>query len=194
MTDPVSSYGGLRFWDNFAEYGFCTMLRVEQLRDFGTCLAPLHAFLFLQGLETLSLRMDAHVANALALARHLSEHPGVAWVSYAGLPDSPHHELAGKYLPRGPGAVFSFGVKGGRDAGRAFIEGVELASHLANIGDTRTLVIHPASTTHQQLSDEALVAAGVGPDLIRVSVGIEDVDDIIWDFDRALDIAAKIDG
>ena len=191
MTEPVASYGGLRFWDNFAEYGFCTMLRVEQLRDFGTCLAPLHAFLFLQGLETLALRMDMHVANALGLARHLVTHPGIAWVRYAGLEDSPYHGLARKYLPKGPGAVFSFGVRGGREAGRAFIEGVELASHLANIGDTRTLVIHPASTTHQQLSDEALEAAGVGPDLIRVSVGIEDLDDIIWDFDRALDLAAK---
>jgi O-acetylhomoserine (thiol)-lyase len=194
MTEPVVSYGGLRFWDNFAEYGFCTMLRVEQLRDFGTCLAPLHAFLFLQGLETLSLRMDTHVANALALSRHLAAHPGVAWVSYAGLPDSPYHGLAQKYFPKGAGAVFSFGVRGGREAGRAFIEGVELASHLANIGDTRTLVIHPASTTHQQLSDEALVAAGVGPDLIRVSVGIEELDDIVWDFGRALDIAAKVAG
>jgi O-acetylhomoserine (thiol)-lyase len=191
MTEPVASYGGLRFWDNFAEYGFCTMLRVEQLRDFGTCLAPLHAFLFLQGLETLALRMDTHVANALALARHLSEHRGVAWVSYAGLPDSPYHGLAREYLPKGPGAVFSFGVRGGRDAGRAFIEGVELASHLANIGDTRTLVIHPASTTHQQLSDEALASAGVAADLIRVSVGIEELEDIVWDFDRALDHAAK---
>jgi O-acetylhomoserine (thiol)-lyase len=194
MTDPIASYGGLRFWDNFAEYGFCTMLRVEQLRDFGCCLAPLHAFLFLQGLETLSLRMDAHVANAVALAQHLSQHPAVAWVSYAGLPASPYHRLAQEYLPKGPGAVFAFGVRGGRDAGRAFIEGVELASHLANIGDTRTLVIHPGSTTHQQLSDEALVAAGVGPDLIRVSVGIEEIDDIIWDFDRALDVAAKAAG
>ncbi len=192
MTEPVASYGGLRFWDNFAEYGFCTMLRVEQLRDFGTCLAPLHAFLFLQGLETLALRMDAHVANALGLARHLADHPSVAWVAYSGLPESPSHQLARRYLPKGSGAVFSFGVRGGREAGRAFIEALELASHLANIGDTRTLVIHPASTTHQQLSDEALAAAGVGPDMVRVSVGIEDLDDIVWDFDRALDVAAKV--
>jgi O-acetylhomoserine (thiol)-lyase len=191
MTEPVASYGGLRFWDNFAEYGFCTLLRVEQLRDFGPCLAPFNAFLLLQGLETLSLRMKAHVANALALAEHLSRHPAVAWVSYAGLADSPYHGLARRYLPGGPGAVFAFGVHGGRDAGRVFIENVELASHLANVGDTRTLVIHPASTTHQQLSDDALVAAGVGPDLVRVSVGIEDVDDIIWDFDQALQVAAK---
>ena len=163
MTEPVPSYGGLRFWDNFAEYGFCTQLRVEQLRDFGPALAPLNAFLLLQGLETLPLRMDAHVANALGLAEHLSSHPAVAWVSYAGLSASPYHALARRYLPRGPGAVFSFGVKGGREAGQAFVEAVELASHLANIGDTRTLVIHPASTTHRQLSDEALAAAGVAP-------------------------------
>jgi O-acetylhomoserine (thiol)-lyase len=191
MTEPVASYGGLRFWDNFAEYGFCTQLRVEQLRDFGACLAPLNAFLLLQGLETLSLRMDAHVVNALGLARYLAEHPAVAWVSYAGLDSSPYHLLAQRYLPRGPGAVFSFGINGGRVAGQSFVEAVELASHLANIGDTRTLVIHPASTTHRQLSDGALAAAGVGADLIRVSVGIEDLDDIIWDFDRALTVATK---
>jgi O-acetylhomoserine (thiol)-lyase len=191
MTEPVPSYGGLRYWDNFGEYGFCTQLRVEQLRDFGTCLAPLNAFLLLQGLETLSLRMEAHVANALGLAQHLAAHPAVAWVSYAGLDSSPHHALARRYLPRGPGAVFAFGIEGGREAGETFVESVDLASHLANIGDTRTLVIHPASTTHRQLSDQALVAAGVRPDLVRVSVGIEDLDDIIWDFERALEAAVK---
>ena len=191
MTEPVASYGGLRFWENFGEYGFCTKVRVEQLRDFGACLSPFNAFLFLQGLETLALRMDAHVANAQAVAEHLAAHPDVAWVSYAGLPSSPSHALARKYLPKGPGAVFAFGVRGGRDAGRAFIESVELCSHLANIGDTRTLVIHPASTTHQQLSDEALEAAGVPADLVRISVGIEDVDDIVWDLDQAIAAAAK---
>ena len=191
MTEPVPSYGGLRYWDNFAEYGFCTQLRVEQLRDFGPSLAPFNAFLLLQGLETLSLRMDAHVANAFGLAEYLSGHPAVAWVSYAGLRTSPYQGLARRYLPLGPGAVFSFGVKGGREAGQAFVEATELASHLANIGDTRTLVIHPASTTHRQLSDEALAAAGVAPDLVRVSVGIEDLDDILWDFDRALTTASK---
>jgi O-acetylhomoserine (thiol)-lyase len=191
MTEPVASYGGLRYWDNFAEYGFCTQLRVEQLRDFGPALAPLNAFLLLQGLETLPLRMDAHIANALGLAEHLSAHPVVSWVSYAGLSESPYHALAKRYLPRGPGAVFSFGVKGGREVGQAFVESTELASHLANIGDTRTLVIHPASTTHRQLSDEALAAAGVDADLVRVSVGIEDLDDILWDFDRALTSASK---
>jgi O-acetylhomoserine (thiol)-lyase len=191
MTEEVASYGGLRFWDNFGEYGFCTQLRVVQLRDFGTCLAPLNAFLFLQGLETLSLRMDAHVANAKALAEHLEAHEAVSWVSYAGLPSSPYHQLAQRYLPAGPGAVLAFGIKGGREAGQTFVESVELSSHLANIGDTRTLVIHPASTTHRQLSEDALLAAGVGPDLIRVSVGIEDIDDIIWDFDQALASASK---
>jgi len=188
MTEPIASYGGLRFWENFAEYGFCTKLRVEQLRDFGTALSPFNAFLLLQGLETLALRMDAHVANAKAVAAHLSGHPAVSWVAYAGLEGSPWESLAARYLPRGAGAVLSFGVRGGRDAGRAFIEAVELCSHLANVGDTRTLVIHPASTTHQQLSEDGLAAAGVPPDLIRISVGIEDLDDIVWDLDQALAI------
>ena len=192
MTEPVESYGGLRFWENFGEYAFCTKVRVEQLRDLGPAMSPFSAFLLLQGLETLALRMEAHVANAQNLAAWLAQHPAVSWVRYAGLPDSPYHHLARRYLPKGPGAVFSFGVKGGRGAGAAFIEGVEVASHLANIGDTKTLVIHPASTTHQQLSDEALLACGVPPDLIRISVGIEDLDDICWDLDRALTKAAGL--
>src|SRR5579862_6990346 len=191
MTEPVASYGGLRFWENFGEYGFCTKVRVEQLRDFGACLSPFNAFLLLQGLETLALRMDAHVTNARAVAEHLAAHPAVSWVSYPGLASSPSHALAERYLPAGPGAVFAFGVRGGRSAGRAFIESVELCSHLANVGDTRTLVIHPASTTHQQLADEALEAAGVPADLIRISVGIEDLDNILWDLDQALAAATK---
>jgi len=182
----VASYGGLRFWENFGEYAFCTKVRVEQLRDMGASMSPFSAFLLLSGLETLALRMETHVANAAVVARWLEEHPAVSWVRYAGLASSPFHDLAQRYLPKGPGAVFSFGVNGGRDAGRVFIESLEVASHLANIGDTRTLVIHPASTTHQQLSDEALVACGVSPDLIRISVGIEDVDDILFDLDQAL--------
>jgi O-acetylhomoserine (thiol)-lyase len=186
FTDPVPSYGGLRFWENFGEYAFCTKLRVEQLRDMGAAMSPFSAFLLLSGLETLALRMEQHVANAARVASWLEEHPAVSWVRYAGLPSSPSHELAQRYMPKGPGAVFSFGVEGGRDAGRVFIEALEVCSHLANIGDTRTLVIHPASTTHQQLSDEALVACGVSPDLIRISVGIEDVDDILYDLDQAL--------
>jgi O-acetylhomoserine (thiol)-lyase len=186
MTEPVASYGNLRFWENFGEYAFCTKLRVEQLRDFGPAMSPFTAFLLLQGLETLALRMETHVANARAVAEWLAEHPAVSWVNYAGLPDSPSFDLAKRYMPKGPGSVFSFGVKGGREAGRIFIEAVEVASHLANIGDTRTLVIHPGSTTHQQLSDDALRAAGVTPDLVRISVGIEDVEDILWDLDQAL--------
>jgi O-acetylhomoserine (thiol)-lyase len=149
-------------------------------------MTPFNAFLFLMGLETLALRMRQHVENARAVAEFLRAHPAVAWVTYSGLPDSPWYDRAQRYLPEGPGAVFAFGVRGGRSAGARFIESVQLASHLANIGDTRTLVIHPASTTHQQLSDDALDAAGIGPDLIRISVGIEDVDDICDDLDRAL--------
>jgi len=186
FTEPVPSYGGLKFWENFGEYAFCTKVRVEQLRDMGAAMSPFSAFLLLSGLETLALRMETHVANAARVAAWLEEHPAVSWVRYAGLESSPFHDLAQRYLPKGPGAVFSFGVKGGREAGRVFIEALEVASHLANIGDTRTLVIHPASTTHQQLSDEALVACGVSPDLIRISVGIEDVDDILYDLDQAL--------
>ena len=191
MTEPVASYGGLTWWDNFGEYAFCTRLRAEQLRDVGPTLSPFSAFLLLQGVETLPQRMDAHLANARVVADHLARHPDVSWVRWAGLPDHPDHELAKRYLPLGPGAVFAFGVRGGRSAGRRFIESVELCSHLANIGDVRTLVIHPGSTTHQQLSDSALAAAGVPADLIRISVGIEDAEDILWDLDQALAAATK---
>ena len=191
MTEPVASYGDLSWWNNFGEYAFCTRLRAEQLRDIGPTLSPFNAFLLMQGVETLPQRMDAHMANAYVVAEALSGNPAVSWVRWAGLADHPHHQRAARYLPLGPGAVFSFGVTGGRDAGRAFIEALELCSHLANIGDTRTLVIHPASTTHRQLSDAALEAGGVPPDLIRISVGIEDPDDIIWDIDQALTVATK---
>jgi O-acetylhomoserine (thiol)-lyase len=191
MTEPVPSYGGLSWWSNFGEYAFCTRLRAEQLRDVGATLSPFNAFLLMQGTETLPQRMEAHLANAYAVADALCNHPAVEWVRWAGLPDNPYHERARKYLPLGPGSVFSFGVVGGRAGGRAFIEALELCSHLANIGDTKTLVIHPASTTHRQLSDDALAAAGVPPDLIRISVGIEDAEDIIWDVERALDTAVK---
>ncbi|MGW4586220.1 O-acetylhomoserine aminocarboxypropyltransferase/cysteine synthase family protein [Amycolatopsis thermoflava] len=191
MTEVVPSYGGLKYWENFGEYAFCTRLRAEQLRDIGAVLSPHSAFLLLQGVETLPQRMDAHLANANAVAEFLDADDRVAWVSYAGLPGHKHHELAKKYLPLGPGAVFSFGVKGGRAAGEKFVESVELLSHLANVGDARTLVIHPASTTHQQLSDEQLKAGGVGPDLIRLSVGLEDAEDILWDIDQALTAAVK---
>ena len=192
MTEPVATYGNLRFWDNFGEYGFCTKMRVEGLRNLGPALSPFNAFLILQGMETLSLRMGAHVENAVAVARWLADDPRVDWVRYAGLPGDPNHALAAKYLPAGAGAILSFGVRGGRAAGEAFIGAVDLCSHLANVGDTRTLVIHPASTTHRQLSTEALDAAGVSPDLVRVSVGIEDVDDILYDIDRALDASQGV--
>jgi O-acetylhomoserine (thiol)-lyase len=196
FTEPVPSYGGLSWWGNFGEYGFLTKLRAEQLRDVGATLSPHSAFLLLQGVETLAQRMTEHVANARGGAEWLAADDGVEWVASAGLPDHPHHERARRYLPEGPGAVFSFGVRpggagSGRDAGRRFIEALELCSHLANIGDTRTLVIHPASTTHQQLTDEQLTAAGVPPDLVRISVGIEDVDDVLWDLDRGLAAAVK---
>jgi O-acetylhomoserine (thiol)-lyase len=186
FTEPVDAYGGLRWWENFGEYAFLTKLRSEQLRDIGASLTPIAAFLLLQGVETLPQRMDAHMANTHRVAAWLRDDPRVAWVNWAGLDDHPHHARAARYVPAGPGAVFSFGVVGGREAGRTFIESLELCSHLANIGDVRTLVIHPASTTHQQLSDDQLAAAGVSADLIRISVGLEDPDDICWDLDRAL--------
>jgi O-acetylhomoserine (thiol)-lyase len=193
MTEPVASYGGLSWWGNFAEFGFLTRLRAEQLRDLGPSASPFNAFLLLQGVETLPQRMDAHLANTRAVVDFLVDHPAVSWVCWPGLPDHPDHERAQRYLPLGPGAVASFGVVGGRDAGRRFVESVELCSHLANIGDVRTLVIHPASTTHQQLDDDALAAAGVGADLVRISVGLEDPDDILWDLDQALNAAVKAD-
>ncbi|WP_460446075.1 O-acetylhomoserine aminocarboxypropyltransferase/cysteine synthase family protein [Angustibacter aerolatus] len=191
MTEPVPSYGGVQWWANFGEYGFLTQLRSEQLRDVGPALSPHSAFLLLQGIETLPQRMDAHLENAHAVARWLHADERVGWVRWAGLPDHPHHERALRYTPKGPGAVFSFGVRGGRAAGARFIEALQLCSHLANIGDARTLVIHPASTTHQQLSADQLEVAGVSEDLVRISVGLEDVEDVLWDLDQALTAAAK---
>lgn len=190
MVEPVASYGGLRWWDNFGEYAFCTKVRAEQLRDMGASLSPFNAFLLLQGIETLAPRMEEHVANAQRVAEHLEAHRGVGWVKYAGLASSPSHDLAKRYLPLGPGAIFTFGVDGGRSAGATFIESLELVSHLANVGDAKSLVIHPASTTHQQLSDEELESGGVTPDMVRLSVGLEDIEDILWDLDQALEKAA----
>ncbi|WP_307469486.1 O-acetylhomoserine aminocarboxypropyltransferase/cysteine synthase family protein [Microbacterium sp. SORGH_AS_0505] len=205
MTEPVASYGGIKWWDNFGEYGFLTKLRSEQLRDIGAALSPHSAFLLLQGIETLPQRIDAHGANARIVAEWLDSDPRVSFVTWAGLPDHPHRERAEKYLPLGPGSVFAFGVKAGGDAasdeervaagrraGEAVIDALQLASHLANIGDARTLVIHPASTTHQQLSADQLVAAGVPADLIRISVGLEDPEDIVWDLDQALTAATGV--
>ncbi|MFI7169150.1 O-acetylhomoserine aminocarboxypropyltransferase/cysteine synthase family protein [Rhodococcoides fascians] len=189
MTEPVASYGGLSWWGNFGEYGFLTKLRSEQLRDIGAALAPHSAFTLIQGVETLPQRMDAHVANARVVAEWLESDPRIEYVRWAGLRSHSHHDRAAKYLPSGPGAVFAFGIEGGRDAGRTFVESVQVASHVANIGDVRTLVIHPASTTHRQLSDDQLAGAGVGPELIRISVGLEDGEDLLWDLDQALTLA-----
>lgn len=187
----VPSYGGLEWSGNFGEYAFLTRLRAEQLRDIGPALAPHSAFLLAQGVETLPFRMQAHVDNARTVAEWLDADDRVEYVTWAGLPGHRHHERAARYLPKGPGAVFGFGVKGGREAGRTFIESVDLASHLANIGDAKTLVIHPASTTHAQLTEQQLIDGGVQPGLVRISVGIEDVEDIIADLDQALTAAVQ---
>lgn len=186
IAESSLSYHGLKFYDTFGHYGFLMKLRAETVRDTGACISPFNSFLLLQGLETLSLRMDRHVTNARTIAEFLSNHEKVEKVHYAGLPSHPQHELAMKLMPKGAGAVFSFEIKGGREAGRQFIEKLELFSHLANVGDAKSLVIHPASTTHQQLSDEELLAGGVSPGLIRLSVGLETVEDLIWDLDQAL--------
>lgn len=183
---PVPSYGGLEWSGNFGEYAFLTRLRAEQLRDIGPSLAPHSAFLLAQGVETLPYRIQAHVDNARAVAEWLAADSRIERVFWAGLPEHPHHDRARKYLPKGPGSVFSFEVKGGRAVGQKLIESVNLASHLANIGDAKTLIIHPASTTHAQLSEQQLVDAGVLPGVVRLSVGIEDVEDIIDDLDQAL--------
>lgn len=188
IAEPSPSYHGLRFFDTFGHYGFLMKLRAETVRDTGACISPMNSFLLLQGLETLSVRMDRHVENALAMAKFLEGHGCVEKVYYAGLPNHPHHELAKKYLPKGPGAVMSFEIKskGGREAGKKFIESLQLFSHLANVGDAKSLVIHPATTTHQQLSDDELIACGITPSTIRLSVGLETTDDLIWDLDQAL--------
>jgi O-acetylhomoserine (thiol)-lyase len=188
---PVPTYGGLQWSGNFGEYAFLTRLRAEQLRDIGPTLAPHSAFLLAQGVETLPFRMQAHVDNARIVAEWLDADPRIEFVNWAGLPGHPHYERGLKYLPKGPGSVFSFGVKGGRDAGRTFIESVDLASHLANIGDAKTLIIHPASTTHAQLTEQQLLDAGVLPGVVRISVGIEDPEDIVYDLDQALTKATE---
>jgi len=192
FTDPAPGYHGLNFWEVFGDKGpfgniaFAIRARVEGLRDFGQAISPFNSFLLIQGLETLSLRVERHTENALKLAKWLQSNSHVAWVSYAGLEDHPYHATAKKYVEHGRfGAVLTFGVKGGYDAAVKFIEGVELASHLANVGDAKTLVIHPASTTHQQLSDSEQASSGVTQDLVRVAVGIEHIDDIIADFEQA---------
>jgi O-acetylhomoserine (thiol)-lyase len=187
LNEPARSYHGLRFSETFGNLAYIIKARVEGLRDMGTCMSPFNAFLFLQGIETLGLRMERHVASALAVARFLESHELVSWVKYPSLPSNPYYSLARKYLPKGAGAVFSFGIEGGYTAGKKFIDNVKLFSHLANVGDARSLVIHPASTTHQQLSESEQAAAGVTPDMVRLSVGLEDIDDILWDLGQALE-------
>ena len=186
IVEPSRAYHDLRFWENFREYAYLMKARTELLRDVGAALSPFSSFLLLLGLETLSMRMERHVANARAVVEFLENDSRVSWVSYPGLPSHPSYDLARKYVPAGPGAVFTFGIAGGYEAGVSFIKGVELASHLANVGDAKTLVIHPASTTHQQVPPEERDAAGVGTDMIRISVGLESIEDIIWDLDQAL--------
>ena len=188
LTEPSPAYHDLQFWENFREYGYLMRARVELLRDIGAAPSPFNSFLFLLGLETLGLRMKRHVSNAVEVARFLAEHPAVAWVKFPIFDDNKWTPLAKQYLPEGPGAVFTFGLKDGYDAGVSFIESVELASHLANVGDAKTLVIHPASTTHQQLPVSVKEAMGISDDMVRISVGIEDVADIIWDIDNALKV------
>jgi len=186
LNDPAPSYHGMNFRETFGPIAYIIKCRVDGLRDLGPCISPFNSFLFLQGIETLGMRMDRHVANSLAAAQFLEKHSLVEWVRYPSLPSSPYYALAQKYLPQGAGAVFSFGIKGGYEAGRRFIDSLQMFSHLANVGDARSLVIHPASTTHQQLTAEQQRNAGVEPEMVRVSVGLEDVDDILWDLDQAL--------
>ncbi|MDZ4717044.1 MAG: O-acetylhomoserine aminocarboxypropyltransferase/cysteine synthase family protein [Roseiflexaceae bacterium] len=186
LLEPSKGYHGIRFYETFGDFAYIMKARVEGLRDLGPALSPFNSFLFLQGVETLGLRMERHVANAKAVASFLNEHPAVTWVNYPALPNSPYYELAQRYLPKGPGAIMTFGVDGGLAAGKRFIERLQLISHLANVGDAKTLIIHPASTTHQQMSEEEQRAGGVLPEMVRLSVGLEDTDDIVWDLDQAL--------
>ncbi len=191
LTEPDASYHGLKYVEALGPLAYIIKIRTNILRDTGACLSPFNAFLLLQGVETLHLRAPRHCQNALKLAQYLEKHPAVSWVNYPGLPSHPNYTLAKKFLPDGQGAVMGFGVKGGREAGVKFIDSVKLASHLANILDSKTLVIHPASTTHQQLTDAEQIKAGVTPDYIRVSVGTEHIDDIIADFEQALKASQK---
>jgi O-acetylhomoserine (thiol)-lyase len=186
LQDPNPSYNGMRMAETFGNFAFALACRVLGLRDLGPAISPFNAFLILTGIETLPLRMARHCENALAVASYLAEHRQVAWVNYAGLPSNPYHALAKKICPKGAGSVFTFGLKGGYEAGVRLVSNVRLLSHLANIGDVRSLIIHPASTTHRQLTDEQRAAAGAGDDVVRLSVGLEDAADIIADLDQAL--------
>ncbi len=192
LCEPSPGYHNKVFTETFGEYAFLMRLRAEVLRDVGAQMAPMDAWLLLLGLETLPIRMEGHVRNARAIAEFLSERPEVDWVSYPGSASHPQHALAQKYLPRGAGSIFTFGIRGGREGGRVFIDALELWSHLANVGDMKSLVIHPASTTHSQLGDEEMRKSGVAPESIRLSVGLEDVDDLTWDLDNALKAAVQL--
>jgi O-acetylhomoserine (thiol)-lyase len=192
INDPSPAYHGMKFREVFGPIAFIIRARVEGLRDMGPCLSPFNSFLFLQGIETLALRMDRHMSNTLATAKFLESHKHVEWVRYPSLPSSPYYATAQKYVPKGAGAVFSFGIKGGYEAGRKLIDSLKIFSHLANVGDSRSLVIHPASTTHQQLNAEQQRAAGVEPEMVRLSVGLEDIEDILWDLDQALDASQGV--
>ncbi|MBV8074038.1 MAG: O-acetylhomoserine aminocarboxypropyltransferase/cysteine synthase [Candidatus Eremiobacteraeota bacterium] len=191
LSEPSPGYHQMNFAETFGEFAFLMRVRAEVLRDVGSALSPMNAWLLVQGIETLALRMQQHCESALAIARWLRAREEIAWVSYAGLEDSEHAARVKTYLPRGAGSIFTFGLRGGREAGRAFIEGLELWSHLANVGDAKSLVIHPATTTHQQLSDEELAASGVTPEMIRLSVGLEDAADLLWDLENGLAAARK---
>jgi len=186
ITEPSPGYHGMKFAETFGEMAFILKCRVEGLRDLGPCMSPFNAFQFLQGIETLGMRMERHCSNAMAAAEFLEKHDAVTWVNHPGLASSKYADLAKKYLPKGAGAIFTFGIKGGLEAGKKFIDSVQLLSHLANVGDAKSLVIHPASTTHQQLSESDQKAAGITPDMVRVSIGLEDIEDIQWDLDQAL--------
>jgi O-acetylhomoserine (thiol)-lyase len=201
MTEPSDGYHGVRFYETFGDFGFTMKARMETIRTLGPALAPMSAWLLLQGVETLAVRMDRHIANAQKVAEYLIAHPRVAWVNYPGLTSSPYHALAKRYMPKGAGGILSFGVKAADDstnsaaaqhAGERFIEAATFMSHLANVGDARTLIIHPASTTHRQLNSEQQAAAGVTPDMIRLSVGLEGIDDLLWDIGNALDASARL--
>ncbi len=191
ITKPSPGYHGMVFSEVFGALAYIIKVRVEGLRDFGPCISPFNSFLFIQGIETLKFRMEQHSKNALTVAEWLEKNPAVSWVKYPGLKSSAYYELSQKYLPLGQGSIVTFGIKGGSEAGRKLIDSVQIFSHLANLGDAKSLIIHPASTTHQQLNDEQQHAAGVSKDLVRLSVGIEDVDDLIWDLDQAIAASQK---
>jgi len=186
MTEPSKGYHGIKFYETFGNFAYSVRARVEILRTHGQALSPFNSFLFLQGLETLNLRMDRHCSSALEIAKFLKDHPAVEWVNYPGLESSPYYALSRKYLPKGAGSVFTFGVKGGAEAGKKLIDSVELFSHLVNVGDAKSLIAHPSSTTHRQLNEEEQKLAGVHPEMVRISVGLETLDDLIWDLDQAL--------